>query len=383
VRYLVQRPLPDELLTSALIRTSRRAGLPIGTVAKALANGRKWVPRFFQASQLADLGEHFRIPAFDLLWRHSAFPYSSAFFDEALYRRALATALSTGRVAHGAGPVTQSVSDFVKFRRYCPRCASDDERQWGESYWHREHNLPGVAVCLKHHCALLQTELRTAGTKAWSYALPREVRGKRLVPAKLTPFDLEVAKLSVALLARGPDSHCFRGASWYRTELERGGLVSPGRAIDKAKLVECAVAVGGHRLRQSGLSARDIDLHWLGLMVRPASDLPFPAFKHILFEALLAHFGESATPRLNHSPQGMSARPRGVQDANCSNALRKVILEHIRRGERIRICDALTMAGCWSSFRHGRSLFPRVKAALELLRASSASVRPKADRSKD
>jgi len=34
--------------------------------------------------------------------------------------------------------------------RFCPLCIEDDERQFGETYWHRIHQVPGVEVCPGH-----------------------------------------------------------------------------------------------------------------------------------------------------------------------------------------------------------------------------------------
>lgn len=40
----------------------------------------------------------------------------------------------------------------------CPRCLVEDKDRYGFSYWHREHQLPSIAHCLKHNLALLSHE---------------------------------------------------------------------------------------------------------------------------------------------------------------------------------------------------------------------------------
>ena len=37
-----------------------------------------------------------------------------------------------------------------KWLRYCPACVESDRSQFGEAYWHRLHQAPGVEVCPKH-----------------------------------------------------------------------------------------------------------------------------------------------------------------------------------------------------------------------------------------
>jgi hypothetical protein len=38
--------------------------------------------------------------------------------------------------------------------RYCPACAQEDRDTYGETYWHRKHQLRGIRVCHKHGCWL-------------------------------------------------------------------------------------------------------------------------------------------------------------------------------------------------------------------------------------
>ena len=38
--------------------------------------------------------------------------------------------------------------------RYCPICKREEYVLYGENYWHREHQLPLMNVCPKHHCRL-------------------------------------------------------------------------------------------------------------------------------------------------------------------------------------------------------------------------------------
>lgn len=44
--------------------------------------------------------------------------------------------------------------------RFCPLCAADDKRQFGEYYWHRLHQVPGVEVCPIHTVFLEESNVR-------------------------------------------------------------------------------------------------------------------------------------------------------------------------------------------------------------------------------
>jgi hypothetical protein len=41
-----------------------------------------------------------------------------------------------------------------KYLRFCPLCAENDRNNYGETYWHRVHQLGGILVCIKHNCFL-------------------------------------------------------------------------------------------------------------------------------------------------------------------------------------------------------------------------------------
>jgi hypothetical protein len=375
MRYLVARPLPDELLGSVWIRTVRRAGLPVRAVARAVT-GRKWAPGFFQVAHLTNLAPLLEMEPMALLWKHTVFPYATAFFGRPVYDAALGAALSTGTGAIGMGAVTQSASDPVRFRRFCAACARDEVRLWGESYWHRAHNLPGVLTCDRHGTVLRETELRTAGPKNWDVQLPHEVAGDRMLHQPLSSFDRELARRSLALLNRGIGEQLLRDATWYRTELLNRGLLTPTRQVNFEKLARWLQSQMGTRGQRYGLGERDLPLGWLALMVRPRSGHPFIPLKHLIFETALALQTNPASTLLDHVPSGPSGRSTVELDRQYAVAVKKVVAGYVTRRERVRIQDALTEAGCWSAFRHSRSTFPRVAEAVVRLRSSGVSLRP-------
>jgi Tn7-like transposition protein D/TniQ len=48
------------------------------------------------------------------------------------------------------------------FLRFCPLCLKDDQEKYGETYWHRFHQLAGVLVCPLHNCFLQNSSVRWA-----------------------------------------------------------------------------------------------------------------------------------------------------------------------------------------------------------------------------
>lgn len=42
--------------------------------------------------------------------------------------------------------------------RYCPLCAKADRKKYGETYWHKAHQI-GALICAVHHCYLKRISL--------------------------------------------------------------------------------------------------------------------------------------------------------------------------------------------------------------------------------
>lgn len=47
-----------------------------------------------------------------------------------------------------------------KYLNYCPCCVTQDIERYGESYWHRTHQIPGVLVCPQHGEQLIEYEIK-------------------------------------------------------------------------------------------------------------------------------------------------------------------------------------------------------------------------------
>lgn len=53
---------------------------------------------------------------------------------------------------------------WPKFLRYCPECVRDDVGTYGETYWHRVHQLPAMMYCTKHDVRLYDSDIKVTGT---------------------------------------------------------------------------------------------------------------------------------------------------------------------------------------------------------------------------
>lgn len=53
-----------------------------------------------------------------------------------------------------------------RYLKYCPVCAKEDRQNYGETYWHRKHQIRNISVCTKHRC-----QLRDSGVTAKSMSI--------------------------------------------------------------------------------------------------------------------------------------------------------------------------------------------------------------------
>ncbi|CEG25315.1 TnsD family Tn7-like transposition protein [Bacillus sp. B-jedd] len=58
--------------------------------------------------------------------------------------------------------------------RFCDECSEEDKKIFGEMYWHRMHQIPGVFFCEKHQKVLLETMINYTGRGRKHHFVPLE-----------------------------------------------------------------------------------------------------------------------------------------------------------------------------------------------------------------
>lgn len=73
--------------------------------------------------------------------------------------------------------------------RFCPVCVEDDKKRFGESYWHRLHQVPGVEVCPIHSVFLENSDVLTHNRRLAYEFLAAEQAIQKAVPRPIDPLD--------------------------------------------------------------------------------------------------------------------------------------------------------------------------------------------------
>ena len=61
------------------------------------------------------------------------------------------------------------------YLRFCPSCIKEDTLTYGESYWHRLHQVPGVIFCPVHNEILLDSKVFVRSVNRNFYLADAEV----------------------------------------------------------------------------------------------------------------------------------------------------------------------------------------------------------------
>ncbi len=152
---------PDELLYSQLARCYVKAGYPAYIyMAEDFFQNKKVRPdiEFINALTPAALCIVTRqISMKEIIMKHTMFPYYGRFVTKERRTKAYHALIEMKGNYSNLLPKTKSDKD--RFLRYCPVCVSEDRGKFGETYWHRNHQIVGINVCPVHKCCLENSEV--------------------------------------------------------------------------------------------------------------------------------------------------------------------------------------------------------------------------------
>ena len=94
------------------------------------------------------------MPLSEFVEKHTMLPYYTRFLPLERRKKAFDLMMAMDRTFYDCLYIRKNKTEMRKYMRYCPICAAKDRKKYGETYWHRKHQLPGVDICLEHRCRL-------------------------------------------------------------------------------------------------------------------------------------------------------------------------------------------------------------------------------------
>lgn len=369
---LLPRPYPDEIIGSTLVRGCRHLGIQQKRMAPLLGGSAGTTSQFLP-SCVSVIAESVGLPMHEVLYGHTVFPYVTAFMLRekvaALERKFLERSVHV----KGSFATLQSRAS-VPFFRLCVQCISENLRQYGESYWHRSHMLPGVHMCLEHSTQLWETDLRT--TTSLRTILPHEAKRIRYNSAVSPRILAEVAKSSLDILNR--DHAWPRIADLRKIALEKNYCIS-GDEIPRLKIVTDVLRFYGEPFLKElhcNYSAHQKS-PWPALILRMSTRELAP-IKFILMGIYLKSCTGYDAPFTRESMAYRMPGPKADHlhfERQAISVVQKRIKQLAKTEQRTTVAELLTHAGVWSKYRHNRTHFPELKALVQRFRLSEQSER--------
>lgn len=60
-------------------------------------------------------------------------------------------------------------NDRELWLKYCPLCVAEDRKKYGETYWHRVHQVRNMLICPTHRCKLVNSEVDIRSEKIFAF----------------------------------------------------------------------------------------------------------------------------------------------------------------------------------------------------------------------
>ena len=289
-------PYPDEVLYSVWARYSDHIQCPHkDDVFQELFGNRKVKATVDLPCHLdyfvnnLPIGHSYTIDFF--IDHHTLFPFYGPFLPQERYRR-LREQMRTGngQAIHMRAGIIGSDTLPPQWLRYCPQCVEQDRTSFGECYWHRLHQAPGVEICPIHKAFLENSTVQARNSFATNEFVsaeralkPAERRSAESSPFFKTLMDIADDVHYLLMRPRTPPMAHFFGEQ-YRTLLALHGFMTPRGFVRVVDLLTTFVSYYSAELLallHCEMTQSRLDSTWLAMLAHQSKSVQHP-LRHIL-----------------------------------------------------------------------------------------------------
>lgn len=158
-------PYPDELLYSVCARYAERVNYPNKHMAIKDLFGKRGLSAIVdfptRLEYLLSVIPHHNYSTDEIINKNTLFPFYESFLfrERALEIRKEMKSITANHLKTRLATNIYQVK-MPEFLRFCPLCLVKDKKLYGETYWHRIHQLAGILVCPEHKCFLHDSPIR-------------------------------------------------------------------------------------------------------------------------------------------------------------------------------------------------------------------------------
>lgn len=121
----------------------------------------------------------------ELIMNHTMYPeYARFLSSEKKYHSFKKLAGNKSCDHHQIMTILPRNSSNDMYLKYCPECALRDRKQYGETYWHRSHQIRGIDICTEHLCELQQSYVTYNNNKTFIFYPAENVIKNNVVVCK-------------------------------------------------------------------------------------------------------------------------------------------------------------------------------------------------------
>ncbi len=195
----------------------------------------------------------------------------------------------SSRSAHLRSGINSNKVAPSKFLRFCPTCIEKDEEIYGESYWHRLHQVPSILMCPKHYTLLKDSKVRTYEVNPQNYYPAKRIYCESDINIYNSSIDnsdifAKIAEdVDFVLKTKLPSIGIDNIKNKYINKLRDQGLVSYKGNVDQQSFVGDFIRYYTPEVLEAINMMPDANNshNWVSMMVRKHSELSHPV-RHIL-----------------------------------------------------------------------------------------------------
>lgn len=316
-------PYEDELLYSILARYRIHSGnISLKSTLDDIYGNRNITAAMDLPSHIdkiiANLPIGSKYSSEELIERYTLYPLYSAFLppEDAEIIKKYMKEDKGGSIYNKIGLMASSIS-LNQYFKFCPQCIKEDMEKYGELYWHRVHQVPGILVCSKHKVILHDSQAPIRGFNKHEY------RNASLGVCTINNGALQCShKILEHLVNMATDSEILlnnrfsnRPLEWFREQyinrLMDFGYANINGNVRQKKLSKDFVDYYGENLLTILQSHVNINSEytWLTDIFRKKSKTTHPIRHLLLMRFLNISIEELFSNRLEYKPFGNGAWP--------------------------------------------------------------------------
>jgi hypothetical protein len=105
----------------------------------------------------------------EIILNRTMFPYYGRFLPKERRNKAFTAMINGERGYKNHLAIPKRKDGEKRFLRYCPLCVQKDRESFGETYWHRIHQITGIDICPIHKCHLVNSDVEITSKQSSSF----------------------------------------------------------------------------------------------------------------------------------------------------------------------------------------------------------------------